>query len=887
MASGAMTTAARPRAPLSTYRIQINQQFDLNAAATRVDYLARLGIDCLYTSPFLQATRESTHGYDTVDYSKVDEEWGGENGRQRLSQELRRVGMGQVLDVVPNHMAIAGRQNPWWWDVLENGLASKFARYFDVDWDPPERDVQNIVLLPILGDHYGTVLERGELRLIRERGEILVQYHERSLPVAPRSLPIILAASTDDYLGFLADALAALPAPVSVDADIILRRHRDRAILLMMLGEKLSAGGAAAAAIDAELMRINHDCERLHEFLERQNYRLAYWRTSSHDLGYRRFFDINSLVGLRMENPEVFAATHQLIIDWVAEGDVRGLRIDHPDGLRDPAQYFERLCAACPQAWIVAEKILGADEELPREWPIDGSSGYDFMNLVGGLLVDPSGEEPLTDFYKRFTGEERDFAVISRECKVQILRETLGGDVNRLTALLHEICKADWRYRDFSRHDAQEALRSVLVMMDVYRAYVRPASIDEASRRWICAAFAKAKDWRTDLDPRLLDFLQSILLMEVDGALPRELAMRFQQTGAATMAKGVEDTAFYRYNRFIALNEVGGAPDCFGRSVEDFLRWCETISARWPTTMLATSTHDTKRSEDVRARLSVLSEIPEQWIAAVTRWSAHNEVYRKGELPERNTEYQLYQTLVGAWPIDEGRVQAYALKAAREAKRYTSWSAPNLDYEDALAGFVSAILADERFFQDLDEFVAQIKDAGQINSLTQTLLKLIAPGVPDFYQGCELWSLTLVDPDNRGPIDYERSRRLLHEIECCTVEQVMARTDEGLPKLWLIKQGLTLRNQHPEWFGAEARCAALPLLADAAAIGLQRGDNVIAIAPRSTMRTRERWAQIEVELPAGHWRNILTGECWEGAPLKLKQLLARFPVALLAHAEAR
>ena len=583
-------------------------------------------------------------------------------------------------------------------------------------------------------------------------------------------------------------------------------------------------------------------------------------------------------------------ATHALILQWVAEGAVRGLRVDHPDGLRDPAQYFQRLRTACPGTWIVAEKILAPDETLPYDWPIEGSSGYDFMNLVGGLFIDPAGEAPLTELYQEFTGERADFKTVARDSKLQILRETLGGDVNRLTAMLHRICEADWRYRDFTRHDAQETLRTVLCCLDVYRTYVRKGSPpDPFSRSRISAAVAEAKQSRGDLDPRLLDFLQAILLMEVPGELPTELALRFQQTSAAAMAKGYEDTAFYRYNRLLALNEVGGSPAHFGVSQEQFYSWFAEISERWPETMLATSTHDTKRSEDVRARLSVLSEIPAQWRDAVKEWSAHNEVHRDQAFPDRNMEYHLYQILIGSWPIEEARVQAYAEKAAREAKVYTSWSSPNQEYEAALHDFIKGILGNRKFLHSLEELVKGIIAPGRVNSLAQTLIKLTAPGLPDFYQGTELWSLTLVDPDNRQPIDYELRRRLLGELESATVEKIMQRADEGLPKLWLIQQGLRLRNEHPDWFAAGIPCVPLSMdhASEATAVAFRRGDHVISIAPRFTLRNPVQRSKTRIELPSGTWRNRLTGEQFLGESISIERLLRKFPVALLTREEER
>jgi (1->4)-alpha-D-glucan 1-alpha-D-glucosylmutase len=576
-----------------------------------------------------------------------------------------------------------------------------------------------------------------------------------------------------------------------------------------------------------------------------------------------------------------------LIRKWVADDAVCGIRVDHPDGLRDPTQYFLRLRALTGDTWIVAEKILAHDEELPDEWPIDGTSGYDFLNIAGGLFINSAGEAQLTDTYRKFTAETDDFESIAMAGKLKVLQDNLGGDLNRLAAIFYQICSNDRHYRDFTRRDVEDVLRTTLGCMNVYRTYLRLNSkYDSRSTARISAAIEKAKTARNDLDARLFDLLESILSMQRGEPLAGELALRFQQTSAAVMAKGLEDTAFYRFNRFIALNEVGGDPAQFGYSLDHFHAWCIRTAKRWPRTMLATSTHDTKRSEDVRTRLSVLSEIPDRWEATVMRWSASNDIHWSGEPPDRNMEYHLYQTLLGAWPIDEMRLQTYSKKAAREAKTQTSWNQPNEKYETALEQFIHAVMHDEAFLEDLSDFVRDVIERGRINSLALVLLKLTAPGIPDLYQGTELWSLNLVDPDNRQPVDYELRRLLLADLRNATPEEVMRRSDEGLPKLWLIMQGLALRNSHPEWFDSESSYNPLNVSGKRLSnvIAFARGKSVISIAPR--LMFGKDWGDTNVELPEGRWNNSLTGEQMCGGTTSVMQLLERFPVALLVREEA-
>jgi (1->4)-alpha-D-glucan 1-alpha-D-glucosylmutase len=875
--------------PLSTYRVQLNSQFGFDDAAKIISYLEELGIDHLYSSPLFQAAPGSTHGYDVVDHSKVSRELGGDLAFDRMCAALERSKMGHLLDIVPNHMAI-DRENPWWWDVLENGPSSAYAEFFDVDWEPPERRIHNVVLMPVLEDQYGVLLAAGKLKVVRNGDTFEVHDGNRVFPVGPRSLCQILAPAAlkcgSDALAFLADGFDALPSPASTDLTSITRRHRDKKLLAGMLAKLLNEDAVAAGAIDEVVAQLNADPDRLHEFLEQQNYRIAYWRMAARDLGYRRFFDINSLVGLRVENERVFYATHQLVMRWVSERRVSGLRVDHPDGLREPLEYFQRLRASCPDTWIVAEKILLGSESLRESWPVEGTTGYDFLNMVGRLFVDPAGAQPLTDFYREFTGESADYPALVRARKQFSMRDTLGSEINTLTAMLLDLCESDRLHRDYTRHEAHEVIRATMACLPVYRTYVRePREVAPEDECQISAAIEAAKAYRPDLDARLFDFLREILALRTGGKLGGELALRFQQISAAVTAKGVEDTAFYSFNRMLALNEVGGDPDCFGITVAEFLAWCARTHRQSPRTMLATSTHDTKRSEDVRARLFLLSEESERWSRAVIEWAAINERHRSGEMPDRNFEYHLYQSMVGAWPIEKSRMLAYAEKAAREAKVHTSWTDPVPQYEDAVRKFIAAIYDDYDFVESLNHFVASLIRPGRINSLAQTLVKLTAPGVPDFYQGSELWNLALVDPDNRRPQDFDLRHRMLADIRNATVEQVMKRFDEGMPKLWLIRNGLALRKRHPEWFGPQAGIEPLEVRGSRRdhVVAFIRGESVATIVPRLVAKLADDWSDTEIELPRGQWANHLTGERLRGGRIKLAELMHRFPVALLAR----
>ena len=878
-----------PRPISSCYRLQLHAGFSFDDAAELAAYLKELGVSHIYCSPYLQAAKGSMHGYDVVDPEKVNVEIGGEEGHARFYEALRELGMGQVLDIVPNHMA-TGPDNRYWWDVLENGPSSRYATWFDVDWNSAEVKLQNKILIPVLGEQYGRALSANQIVIHYDGESFEVRYMEHRFPLAPRSLAIPLALAAKNIhvpmLNFVADSLSRLPSPDSTDQDSLVARHRDKAILYELLLRLSTEQSEVSEAILRAVEEINEDIEALDTLLNLQNYRLAYWRTADQELGYRRFFDVNSLIGVRVERPNVFQSTHCRIIEWLRSGVIDGVRVDHPDGLRDPAQYFERLRDSAPGAWILAEKILEPEEFMRRAWPIAGTTGYDFLNQCNGLLVYGDGLLELTSIYDDFTGQTEGFESLVHAKKLAVQHESLGSDVNRLTQLFVEICENNRDRRDYTRAEIRRAIREVAACYSVYRTYVVPArdEVTDEDRSEARNAVACAKRQRTDIDAGLFDFIGSVLSLQSRGGLETEFLLRFQQFTSPVMAKGVEDTAFYCFNRMIGLNEVGAAPNSNGIPVNQFHDYCVKMQREHPLAMTTLSTHDTKRSDDVRARLAVLSEIPSRWRTALHRWSRINRAFKTKGFPDRNTEWFFYQTLIGAWPISKERAVAYMEKAVREAKQQTSWTQQNKEFEDALRSFIERILDSAEFVSELERFVAQILLPGRTNSLAQTLLKCIAPGIPDTYQGSELWDLRLVDPDNRGPVDYEIRRAMLAELNAgLPVDAIMKRMDSGLPKMWLIQQALRLRREKPKWF--DERSSYIPLQIEGFksmhAIAFLRGDSVVAIAPRWNLRLGGGFGSTTVELPAGRWKNPLTGEAVNGGRARVQSLLERFPVALL------
>jgi (1->4)-alpha-D-glucan 1-alpha-D-glucosylmutase len=901
------TPGARPRSRAATYRVQLHAGFTFDDAAAVAGYLAALGVSHLYCSPYLQAAAGSTHGYDVVDHGRLNGELGGADGHRRLVDQLARAGLGQVLDIVPNHMALAGRANAWWWDVLENGPSSVYASYFDIDWDPPQRKLAATVLMPVLGDQYGRVLEAGELVIQRQAGSFAVRYHDHEAPLSPRTLGGLLIKAAvragSEELESLAVAFSRLPPGHRTDRTAVVERHRDKEVLRTRLADLFQARPEVSKAIDAEIEALNRDPDALDDLLSQQNYRLAYWRTGAEELSYRRFFDIETLAGLRVEDEAVFADTHRLILGLVAEAAVDGLRVDHVDGLADPEGYLVRLRDATGGAYVVVEKILQADEELPRSWPVAGTTGYDFLNHASRLFVDSRHEAAMRACYAGFTGQHADYLDVVYAAKLQIMREELAAEVERLTGLLADVCERHRRQRDHTRRELRDALRELIAAFPVYRTYVRaghpaaghPAAghpvtghpVTGADRAHVAAAVAAAWQRRPDLDSELIGFIGELLIGGHPGRLEADFAVRFAQVSAPVMAKGVEDTAFYRYQPLVSLNEVGGDPGRFGGPVADFHQAMAGAARRWPEAMLTLSTHDTKRSGDVRARISVLSELPGEWERAVHRWAALNQGYKRDGWPDRNAEYLLYQTLVGSWPIEVGRVSAFMLKAAKEAKVHTSWIDPDADYDEALSAFVTAVVADQGFVADLEGFLAEqrLVERGRANSLGQTALLLTCPGIPDLYQGTELWDLSLVDPDNRRPVDYQRRRSLLDSLTGALPEQALARGDEGGPKLWLIHRVLLHRRRHPEAYGRSSGYEPLRVHGHWArhAVAFARSGGLAVIIPRLLAGPDQAWPGTTVELPRGAWTDVLTGERVDGGSVGVASLLRRFPVAVLGR----
>ena len=588
-----------------------------------------------------------------------------------------------------------------------------------------------------------------------------------------------------------------------------------------------------------------------------------------------------------MEEGKVFSQSHALVKKWVKNNWLDGLRVDHPDGLREPGTYLRRLRSLAPEAWIVVEKILEPGECLPHDWPVAGTTGYDFLNQTNALFVNPENERVLTAFYAEFTGERTDYDGLAHDKKRAALDILFAAEIKRLVEILVQIAGRDWRWRDFTSEELRDAMTELAACFPVYRTYGHtPKSTGQDSENWcIERAVASARLRKPDLPPEVFDMLAEILPGGERGDCENEFAARFQQLTGPAMAKGVEDTAFYCFNRFVSLNEVGGDPGQFGAGPESFHELCATQQRTWPDTMLASSTHDTKRGEDLRARLSVLSEIPAEWMAAVGRWAAMNKEHHRGDFPDPNAEYLFYQTLVGAWPISVERAMAYLEKAAREAKQHTNWSEPNAIYERSLREFVAAVMNTAVFMEDFEAFVASIADAGFVNSLSQSLIKLTAPGVPDFYQGCELWNFSLVDPDNRQPVDFELRRELLSQVKNLSAGEAWKRRADGAPKLWMIRKILGLRAENPALWAASQSYE--PLFAwgvkRALVVAFKRGAEFITVVPRLPLTLQNDWAGTTLDLPAGTWSNALTDEGDYAQSVPLSKLLGSFPVAVLTR----
>src|SRR3989454_12420491 len=788
------------RVPRATYRLQLGPGLTFDDAAALVDYLDALGVSDAYTSPFLETATRGSHGSAVADHDGRGAERGGEPAFKRFAAARGARGRGLLADVVPNHMGIAQNRNAWWLDVLENGPASPYASTFDIDWRPVKTELTDKVLLPVLGDQYGAVLDRGELKLVVEDGRFLVRYFDAVLPIAPRAWSRILGHRIDALTASLggehADVVAlkslitrfaTLPPHAEKGPEAVAAHRCDKEVGREKLVALLEASPAVRAFGGENIRLFNgkpgdaQSMDLLDALLTEQAYRAACWRVAGEEINYRRFFDINELAAIRMEDPTVFEATHRLLFRLVREGAVTGLRIDHPDGLYNPAEYFRRLQeGAGGEIYIVAEKILAPGEQLPDSWPTAGTTGYEFLNLLNGIFVDRAHARAMEQNYARLIRHRPGFTEIVHECKRLIMETSMASELNMLAHRLNAISEKHRSSRDFTLAALTRALREVIAAFPVYRTYVTAADgITDRDSEYVGRAVVHTRCQVASAEASIYDWLEQVLTLvapdragEAERRERLDFVMRFQQITGPVTAKGFEDTALYRFNRLVSLNEVGGDPSRFGVTLAEFHAENTARVRRSPHALSATATHDTKRGEDMRARINVLSEIPEAWRRPVAGWQRLNRRQRTmvdgRAVPGANTEYLIYQTLVGAWPVDLARLREYLLKAVHEAKTHTSWINPDVRYDEAIVAFAEALLDPTRsqaFLDDFTAFQARVAHFGALNSLAQTLIKITAPGVPDFYQGTELWDLSLVDPDNRRPVDWALRRRLLGELE--------------------------------------------------------------------------------------------------------------------------
>lgn len=943
------------RTPTSTYRLQFTRDFRFADAAALAPYLCALGISECYASPILAARPGSPHGYDVCDHSRLNPDLGTENDFHNFCAALRAQNLGLIVDFVPNHMSNDTRHNRWWRDVLANGPSSAFSKYFDIDWDPVKRELKNRILLPVLGDQYGAVLESGQFRIVYENGHFSLDYFDKNLPLNPRQVRMLLRHEVDslrarfsedddadlrEYLSILFE-LDHTPPYTVTDPQAMKDRAREIEVARQRLAILISHSAIVRSHVQKNIDCFNGVCgdpksfDLLHELLESQVYRLSYWRTAMHEINYRRFFDINELAGLRMEDPEVFEATHTLAVRLVKEGLVHGFRLDHVDGLYNPSEYFLRLQKACTDGsrriYLVVEKILSENESLQHDWEVDGTTGYDFLNLLNGVFIDRSRERDFRRFYSRFTGAGKAFADVVYESKKLIIASSMASELNVLAHELNRMSEEDRRCRDFTLISLQEALREIVACFPVYRTYLKDDG-SVANREALDHAVRAALRRNPAMESSIFEFIRSRLLpsreqcrSEDDFQRRVRFARKFQQYTGPVQAKGLEDTAFYRYCPLASLNEVGGEPPRFGRSVDEFHRANQERLKAWPLAMITTATHDTKRGEDARARMNVLSELFEPWRTRVSLWSSiHAGLCTEVNghpAPDRADQYLFYQALLGAWPaegMDEPgqefieRMRRYMEKATKEAKVHTSWINPSNDYDAAVARFVTQVLtrpASRRFLRTFRPFQLRVAFLGAINSLAQVALKVAAPGVPDFYQGCEMWDLSLVDPDNRRPVDFDRRRRALESLlpllegrlpeneRSLVLEDLLAKWPDGRIKLLVTAAGLRIRRANPELF---LHGDYVPLYANG-----DRARHVISFARRIDNRAlivavprlcaglvhgqswplgEKVWTNTELaapdELAGASLRNIFTGETVT-SPLSAARLFSQFPVALL------
>jgi (1->4)-alpha-D-glucan 1-alpha-D-glucosylmutase len=950
--------------PSATYRIQFSLNFRFADARDLIPYLHDLGIRELYASPRFKARKGSSHGYDVTDPQRINSELGTEEEFEELVQRLKDYGMGLLLDIVPNHMAVSA-ENPWWMDVLENGSSSPYASFFDIDWHLPITKSaaleDNKVLLPMLGDLYGRVLENQEILLRLEESGFSLRYWESKFPLHPATYSLILDAALSKVTESFGPDHPAVQKVMGLKA--LIDQQAPEAASAADPAERSKAGQQPIKAHLWQLFREDEDfrnCleatihewngtkgdpgsfDRLDQLLAGQAYRLAFWRMAIEEINYRRFFDINELIGLHIELPEVFQARHSTVLKLIEEGKVTGLRVDHIDGLYDPKGYLDLLVSKMSvkprenglSPYLIVEKILGGNERLPHDWPVAGTTGYDFLNALNGIFIDAAGLETLEAVYAKFVGVAIPFAEWSFRGNKLVLQQVFAGDVRRLGYHLGQLAAKDRCARDLPLSELIEALSDITACLPIYRTYVSCEELSERDRIYLERALETARSHgsATPFREAAFEFLRRVLFLdlpEASGEVRSEclhFVMRWQQFSGAVMAKGLEDTAFYIHNSLISLNEVGGDPLRAEppRDVESFHRFNQERRERWPGTLNCTSTHDTKRSEDARARINVLSEIATEWGERAFRWRRWNRPWKQRvgdfEVPAPLEEMFLYQTLLGSWPIEEGelpeyidRVIACMIKAAREAKLFTSWIAPQPDHEEALGAFIRSILAvsgENRFLIDFLRFQKRVAFYGALNSLSQVLMKIAAPGLPDFYQGSEVWDFSMVDPDNRRPVDFQQRARLLAELAAAEhgnreslLSDILEHWQDGRIKLYLTWKALAFRGSHTELFSAGDYVRMIPTG--------KKNENVCAFARRKgkswalvaapVMMTRlveanrmplgqETWGNSAIRLPdgaPGSWRNVLTGEAVKAGTtrgkkwLLLKALLRNFPVALL------
>jgi (1->4)-alpha-D-glucan 1-alpha-D-glucosylmutase len=929
------------RIPTATYRIQFTAEFGFNAAKAIVEYLAELGISDLYASPIFKARSGSTHGYDVVDPTQLNPELGTSESLAALVQALQQRQIGWLQDIVPNHMAYDSA-NRWLMDVLENGPSSTYVEYFDIAWNAPFESNQEPILAPLLGDFYGTCLENGEIQLKYGEAGLNVNYYSLSIPLRLESYVTFLSHN----LGQLARALGRrhptfirllgiLYMLKTVPPEVTGKQRQDQSEFVKALLWELYTDAEhpqIKTFIEDNLQTFNGEPDNpdsfnlLDSLLSEQFFRLAYWKVGAEEMNYRRFFTVNELISVKVEELKVFNATHELIFQLLDEGKITGLRVDHIDGLYDPDQYLQRLREKTGDIYITVEKILQPGENLPSNWDMQGTSGYDYLNFVNSIFCDTRNQAAFDRLYSEVSRQALPFEDLAIEKKQLILDKNLAGDVDNLTAILKKISNK-YRYgNDFTLNGLKRAIAAVLTRFPIYRTYTNADGLLEGDRAYIQTVIETAKE-HNPLLLNELNFIEKILLLEYEGALSSTekeqwlyLVMRIQQYTGPLMAKGVEDTALYVYNRLLSLNEVGGNPERFGISAIEFHEFNQKRQADWASAMNATSTHDTKRGEDVRSRINVLSEIPTEWQVQVQTWSelnaSHKTRIKSAVFPDRNDEYAFYQTLVGAYPFAAAeieqfseRVKAYVLKSIREAKVHTTWLRPNSTYETALTDFVDAVLdpaAANPFLEVFLPFQRRIAHYGVFNSLSQTLIKIVSPGIPDFYQGSELWDLSLVDPDNRRSVNFEQRQSYLKEIQAklgnrpSLIAELLDTKADGRIKLFLIHQVLKARAAYVNLF---QQGAYLPLQASGKfaehviAFAKQQGNQTaIAIAPRFLTHLiqsndyplgHQVWEDTSLNLPSNSsstWQDIITGQTLQThRTLPLSNALEQFPVALLIN----